>query len=490
MTPTLLAREPWLVRSDDFVSAEEAARLLALLEDQPLRADETGHVGEVGELRELDALHARVSHAVGLDTQVRSIRYRRYETGEGHPLHPDDYSIDGAHLVATAMLVLSAPDAGGATEFPDARPYPASVSPRAFALVHWRNVLPNGLFASRSLHRAAPVLGGRKAVLLFFFYVPLEAFVATEARLVEAHAALASRSVRAPAPAPGTQLTCIVDEGLPGETTRLLREACGARGVLYRQIEARTFDYEPSSRLPAGAMLYRPAASRAASHVEEYLIASDVATFHGELEGTFFPCAAPHRVRERAGLDAPRTFPIASTDPVLLASFVERLGGFPVVVKVGGGEGGLGVMRADSLPALGSLIDYLVRGQGAVPMLSAYVAEAMHHRVVVVGDRAVASYENPIREHDFRSTPSERAEDYRADVPETLAKLAILAVKAERLAFGGVDLIVHSSGRAYVLEVNYPCFFPQATLVAGIDVAGPMLDYLVARAKALTSLTG
>jgi glutathione synthase/RimK-type ligase-like ATP-grasp enzyme len=142
-------------------------------------------------------------------------------------------------------------------------------------------------------------------------------------------------------------------------------------------------------------------------------------------------------------------------------------------------------MRVDSMPALRSLVDHLVRGEGRVPMLSAYVPDAVHHRVVVVGERAVASYENPIEDGDFRSSPSDDRADYRAEVPRDLAEPAIAAVRALRLLFGGVDLLRHASGRVYVLEANFPCFFPQATLGGGLDVAGPMVDFLAARARAM-----
>jgi glutathione synthase/RimK-type ligase-like ATP-grasp enzyme len=176
---------------------------------------------------------------------------------------------------------------------------------------------------------------------------------------------------------------------------------------------------------------------------------------------------------------------VASTEQTLLDSFVERLGGFPVVLKVPGGEGGLGVMRVDGMVTLVSLVDYLVRAQGHVPLLSAYIPDAVHHRVIVVGDQAVASYENPIRDGDFRSIPSLEPEAYSGTVAPALGQIAVAATRAERLAFAGVDLIVHPTGRVYVLEVNYPCYFAQATLGGGIDVAGRMVDYLVARALQL-----
>jgi hypothetical protein len=101
VTVTRLAASPLLERIDGFVTEDEAASLFTLLEGLPLRHDETGHMAEVDALPELTDLEARVARAVGITPRVRSVRYRRYEVGEGHPLHADDYTIDGARLVAT-----------------------------------------------------------------------------------------------------------------------------------------------------------------------------------------------------------------------------------------------------------------------------------------------------------------------------------------------------------------------------------------------------
>lgn len=482
MTRVRLAREPELVRVLDFVTRAEAEVLLARLAREPLTRDDTGLVGEVDALDELVELERRVAEEVGHESHVRSVRYRCYDVGNGHPLHPDHYEIEGSALVATAMLVLSAPKAGGATEFPHARPYPVAVEPVACSLVHWRNVSAEGEPLERSAHRGVPVREGRKCVLLFFVYVPIETYVEAEkaARALDVGALPADTF--AP-PAPGKNLVCIVDARLPEETSRLLREACDARDVIYSEIESTTFDYSPTSRLAPGTMLFRPSVSRAAQYAEEHLVTPEVATFHREVEGTLFPCVSPMRAREHEGIPGPRWFPVATCDWSLVKGFVERLGGYPVIVKVPGGEGGLGVMRAESEPSLRALLDHLVRGQNVVPQLLAYVPDAMHHRVIVVGDRAVGSYKNPILEGDFRSAPSSDPTDYTSLVPDELASIAVRAVRAERLAFGGVDVLAHASGRLYVLEVNYPCYFPQATLVGGLDVAGPMLDFLIARAR-------
>jgi hypothetical protein len=47
-----------------------------------------------------------------------------------------------------------------------------------------------------------------------------------------------------------------------------------------------------------------------------------------------------------------------------------------------------------------------------------------------------------------------------------------------------VDLLEEASGRLYMLEVNYPCYFAHAQFVAKVDIAGRMVAHLAAKAAA------
>ena len=278
---------------------------------------------------------------------------------------------------------------------------------------------------------------------------------------------------------------CINDD-VPEETARVLREACEARGVEYHEIDARRFDYAPARRLAAGDLLYRPATSVAAMRAEQFLLDRGVATFYAEEDGAFFDCTNSTLRFERAGLPIPPTVYCSTTDRATLRAYVERLGGFPVVIKAPGGEGGVGVMRADSFPALFSIVDYAV-SLGAHPLLCAYLANAVHWRLVVIGDRVAASYRNITAAEDFRTFAGEDLEDYRAPIAPEMAEIAVGAVRALRYEFGGVDLLQTPDGRNWLLEANFPCYFPQAQLVAGIDLSGMMIDHLLAKAERLAA---
>jgi hypothetical protein len=273
-----------------------------------------------------------------------------------------------------------------------------------------------------------------------------------------------------------------IDDDVPEETIGLLHRAAADRGVPFRVIEATEFDFDLADRLEPGDLLYRPAVSLRASEVELFVHAPGVATFYAD--DPFFLSTHQTLLFERAGLPIPRSWPAAPMDRDALRDTLERLGGLPVVLKVGGYEGGVGVMLLDSWRSACSTLDYLW-ATGTVPLLSAFVDDAVHWRVVVVGDEAVAAYRNPLRPDDFRTEASDDAADYTDAPPPELADLARRAAQVLRRELAGVDILEHASGRLYLLEANFPCYFAQAQLAAGIDVAGAMVDHLLRKAELL-----
>ena len=276
-----------------------------------------------------------------------------------------------------------------------------------------------------------------------------------------------------------------IDDGVPEVTISLLREACAARAVDFVAVEATAFPFAAAPGLEPGTMMYRPAVSARAALVEQYLWHDRVASFHADPLGPFVTTLAYPLLFAQAGLSVPRSLPILSPDPDALTQALAAVGGAPAVVKLMGHEGGTGVIRIDSAQALISLADFLL-AQGQQPYLCAYVDEAVHWRAVVVGERMVASYRNPMRAGDFRSFASDDPEDVAATPPAGLASLAVAAVRALRLAFGGVDILEHPSSRLYLLEANFPCYFAHAQVVGGIDVAGAMVEHLMHRARGIT----
>lgn len=275
-----------------------------------------------------------------------------------------------------------------------------------------------------------------------------------------------------------------VNDGVPAEGTSLLRRAATERSIEFVEIAAPGFSFD-ERRLPAaGDLLYRPAVSLAAMRVEQFLYHDRVSTFYGDSGGPWFGPTAGVVLYQRAGLSVPRTFPCATADRGVLRAFVKRLGGFPVVVKLMGLSGGLGVMIVDAERELFSLVDYLLNS-GQSPLLCAFVADAVHWRVIVIGGSAITAYRNPVDSGDFRTYASGDPADYPAEVPDWIGEFAVRSVETTRYEMGGVDVLEHESGRLYLLEVNFPCYFPQAQLISGTDIAGRMLDHLSRKAGRL-----
>jgi glutathione synthase/RimK-type ligase-like ATP-grasp enzyme len=231
-------------------------------------------------------------------------------------------------------------------------------------------------------------------------------------------------------------------------------------------------------------MLYRPAISNAAVLAEQLLCHEQVATFYAHPWGAHLLWDQQTLLLARAGVPTPRTFHRVPRDRDQLRHIVAALGGFPVILKALGGSLGVGVMRLDSFPALFSVVDYAL-SRGSSLNLMACVEPATHWRVVVVGDSIAAAYRNQPDDDDFRTHVEDRPEDFLGEAPPEVLETAIRATQLLGLEFGGVDLLEHDSGRVYLLEVNFPCYFGHPKEIAGVDVAGVMLDHLRAKARAL-----
>lgn len=171
-----LAVDARICVADGFVSDEEISAVLGVAEDADLYAptrDETGMAFEmpVEAHPVLAALTRRLEAALGVRNSIPdTFRFRRYGPGERHPPHVDCYEIDGAHLVATAMLWLVAEADGGETRFGATRPAPVRLSPVRGRLAVWENYRDGGEDPS-SAHEGLAVWSGEKTTLTSFIYV-------------------------------------------------------------------------------------------------------------------------------------------------------------------------------------------------------------------------------------------------------------------------------------------------------------------------------
>lgn len=270
---------------------------------------------------------------------------------------------------------------------------------------------------------------------------------------------------------------CIEDD-LPPETPRLLRAACLRRRLDYVAVDAGAVDLTRLSPPVPGDIVFRPATSERAIAVEQHLFRVDVGSVYTAPEGPSFACAEPTLLYERSGLPVARTTPGVTADRAALRAVVDVLGGLPVVVKFPGLSGGRGVLRVESLAGLFSLMD-LAEARGDVPELCAFVADAVHWRLVVVGERVVSAYKNVNDDDDFRSSANDDPANYRVEPTAEMKDIAVLATQLNGVSFAGVDILQDPQGRLFLLEANSPCYFATAELAVGTDVSGAIVDHLV-----------
>ena len=266
---------------------------------------------------------------------------------------------------------------------------------------------------------------------------------------------------------------CITHDGLQA-TNDTLVSACEQRGIEAIMLSPDSDIGLPETHPIPGDLLYRAATDTASDRLEKLLWQPGVATFYDE---PFFECLYQGVMFERHGLPMPRTVHAVSRDRTLLEKQVKRVGGFPVVLKVPGGEGGQGVIRVDSFAALFSLLDYL----GPSPLLMEYFEHVVAYRLIVVGKQVVATEARCSGPGDFRSNAIGGAALGAVEPSAQAVAIALKAASLMRVEFGGVDLLEDESGRLLLAELNFPCYFADQQRSSGIDIAGRMIDHLAAK---------
>ena len=286
-----------------------------------------------------------------------------------------------------------------------------------------------------------------------------------------------------------SQRLVIISDAPEDDLTLQLVSAAQAAGVEPVIVQPTRFDHVHPPVLNIGDMLYRVAITHQACVVEQQLVHPGVATCYRESDGAFVIWDNQTLFLARHGISVPRTFHAMTTNRTELKRRVEALGGLPVILKVPGKSLGVGVVRVADWSTLYSVADALESAHGQYVCLMACVEPAEHWRVLVVNGSVAAAYRNIPQDDDFRTCVDEDLKECFTDpAPEAAQQLAVQACDVLGLEFGGVDVLVHSSGRSYVLEVNFPCYFGHPKDAIGLDVAGILLGHLKQKGQRLREL--
>ncbi len=262
---------------------------------------------------------------------------------------------------------------------------------------------------------------------------------------------------------------------------QLLKTACVERQVEYIEIRPQQLG---TISLPApGSLLYSSDVERAGHVFQQYLRSKlPLVTLYSDSD-VYAGLLPPHIVCEIHNIPMPLTVPILSNDVTHLQAAVEAVGGFPLIIKVLGGSHGVGVMKFDTFSGMKSVVDVLLSDPEAQLIAREFLKNKTHARLIVLGDKVIDSIEYQAIGDEFRTNVGEQPVVVPKKSDATVEAVAVQITKARGLDFGGVDIMFADDGSPLVLEINFPCFFGRAQLLTGVDIAGQMIDFLLAKAK-------
>jgi glutathione synthase/RimK-type ligase-like ATP-grasp enzyme len=171
---------------------------------------------------------------------------------------------------------------------------------------------------------------------------------------------------------------------------------------------------------------------------------------------------------------------VLSSDKQYLDNLVSELGGYPIIVKAPKGSHGVGVIKIESHETLYSIIDFMMAQEIDVT-LKKYIEADGHYRVVVLDNKVLSTIKYNKPDKDFRTNAGD-PEVYSVNLPQEGMDVALDAVSKQDLHtnFGGVDLIWSEQDQLfYVMEVNFPCFFPRNEMVDDVSISSEIIKYLL-----------
>ena len=177
----------------------------------------------------------------------------------------------------------------------------------------------------------------------------------------------------------------------------------------------------------------------------------------------------------KANLATPKTAVITSDEQLEFA--VKAIGDkFPVIVKTLFGTHGVGVIRADSMPSLKSIIQQLLKS-GTEFMLQEFIEHSESARVYVLGDKVLAAVMRTIPNGDFRSNAHQGAELKVHEPSDKEKEACVNAAKAVGTNFSAVDYII-ADDQIIILEVNGSPGFEALQEVIDYNVAEKVVGWL------------
>lgn len=185
------------------------------------------------------------------------------------------------------------------------------------------------------------------------------------------------------------------------------------------------------------------------------------------------------QILDHYNIPIPKTVVIRFEDYIDQA--VKAVGGFPVIVKTPYGSYGNGVTIIESKRGLKSTLDWQMNLMYMIQEFVKY-SRGKDIRVFVVGGKVVGAMMRKAVKGEFRSNIELGGVGTVVEITEEERDIALRAVQALDLDYGGVDIIRSKTGPC-VLEVNSNPGFKELERATGIDIGGALIEYAVEFAK-------
>lgn len=188
------------------------------------------------------------------------------------------------------------------------------------------------------------------------------------------------------------------------------------------------------------------------------------------------------QILAKNGLGLPLT--AFAHDPRQTDEIIGAVNGPPVVIKLLEGTQGIGVVLAETEASAKSVIEAF-RGANVNILVQEFIKEAggTDIRAFVIGGKVVAAMKRTGAPHDFRSNLHRGGSAETVRITPEERSTAVRAAKHMGLNVCGVDMLRSNHGPV-IMEVNSSPGLEGIEEATGKDVAGMIIDFVVANAKA------
>jgi ribosomal protein S6--L-glutamate ligase len=285
------------------------------------------------------------------------------------------------------------------------------------------------------------------------------------------------------------KLVTIVDkkDKLQSKSSGMLKKACKDRGIKYVEFQPDDINSPLANELRKGKekfLLYRIARGERSRFFEFSLFVRKATSFYNKPE-TLLALGdkkTHYAMLGKLGIKIPNTVLFPSRNKKMLTQDVKRLGGFPIIIKMNDTSHGEGLELIKTMAQLIKTMKKLDKNEEEY-FLQEYIKSANKHaRLVVIGHRTVGGIMYTAQKGSIISNSGTNIIVSAKKFSKKIENLSKKSVRTSGLEFGGVDVTFGKEGN-FVLEVNFPCYFPRSQDETGIDIAGMMVDYLLKKSK-------